>query len=115
MRERVSHPPTDRNIMAVLNSVTSGSDTDVLRHILRAHWNPDDYQPATLEKTMKLRYYNGVMNFVRRELERVFDERGELRPMHVESEFEVPGDVMVGNVMERYLLRGVFDRIEGWI
>ena len=45
----------------------------------------------------------------------MFDERGELRPMHVESEFEVPGDVMVGNVMERYLLRGVFDRIEGWI
>ena len=99
--------------MAVLDSVASGTETDVLRHILRAHWNPDEYQPATLEKTMKLRYYNGVLNFVRRELERVFEEKERLQPMHIESECEIPGEVMVGNSTEKYLLRGVFDRIEG--
>lgn len=116
--ERVSHPPTDRNIIAILDSVSAdngGAESSVLKRTLRTHWNPQDYQPATLEKTMKLRFYNGVMNFLRRELERVCKHGNEgLGPLHIESEFEVPGEVVTGDSTETYLLRGVFDRIEGY-
>ena len=90
-------PPTDQNIIAILNSTenavlatsllqqyetenhTLGKhqtvEKDVLRATLRHYWNEDDFVPATLEKSMKVRYYHGVLNFLRREIQRVCERR----------------------------------------
>ena len=35
--------------------------------------------------------------------------------MHIESAFSLPGECEVNGRVEKYLLRGVFDRIEGYV
>ena len=96
-RDRISLPPTDQNIIAILNSGenaelanslfqqfeaenaamgrTQKVERDVLRATLRHYWKVEDYFPSTLEKSMKVRYYNGILNFLRREIQHIC-ERG---------------------------------------
>ena len=54
---------------------TQKVEHDVLRATLRHYWREEDFVPATLEKSMKVRYYNGVLNFLRREIQRVCESR----------------------------------------
>lgn len=62
---------------------------------------------------MKLSFYNGVMNYARREIKRFFTRKREVRPVAVESAFCVDGEAGEGEAKRAYRLRGVFDRIEG--
>ena len=90
---------------------------DVLKAVLRHHWNSELYKPASLEKVMTLSYFHGVMDYTRREVKRFFGaKRKEVRPLAVESEFSIDGEVEGRNDADEpklYRLRGVFDRIEG--
>lgn len=61
---------------------------------------------------MKLHYYNGVMNYLKREIKRYF-ATPDIAPISVESEFVLDGSIEVDGRKEKYRFKGVFDRIEG--
>ena len=86
---------------------------DIMKAIMRHHWKSELYSPPALEKVMKLNFYNGVMNYARREIKRFFTRKRDVRPVAVESEFCVDGEAGEGDVKKAYRLCGIFDRIEG--
>ena len=77
--------PSDANIKALLNSqhnyekIRGLSEKygetiteDVMKKIMRFYWKTEDYSSPAHEQIMKLHYYNGIVNFIKRETARYF-------------------------------------------
>lgn len=126
---RLNDTPTDANIRALLNSPENHErvmnllkkyqemgetpdEMDIVRTVLRHYWKESDYGQPSVEKSMKLHYYHGVMDYLRREIKRFF-ANPEVAPFSVESEFSIDDSVEIDGRVEKYRLRGIFDRIEG--
>lgn len=128
--DRIAKQPTEANIRALLNSPENRQqikaiidnykalgevpdETDIIRAVLRHHWQEKDYDSPATKQLMKLHYYNGVMSYLKREIKRYF-VTPDIAPLMVEFAFALDGSIEVDGKEEKYRFRGVFDRIEGY-